>query len=564
MQGTNVIARKIVEDEIQAQRLIISQFKREIFGVDKTSKSQYIKEFVAEYTTYRRICSAGSVIEEAAGRDIVFFGDYHPLDASQRFVLRLMKGLAVGGRKVVLALEMLYIRQQEFLDLWMKGKIDEERFLEAIDYDSEWGFKWKSYRRIFKRAKDPFIPIFGIDVEPRDNLKYIRMRDRMMARRIRNIRKFFPGCLVLVVVGESHLASGHLPYEIRKTCTDGYRDMIIVQNIDDIYWKLLRKGRETAEAVRIDGNRYCVFTASPMLKYLSYREIIDFWIEGEGTGDHITVFQEMISNIRTVLLGGKTELEVTMRGGWRGGIEEAFPEILVRKTYNAFSSYLRIRRVPNDAHMSALFRLRRDGIAYVAAINAFLVLKFDPVGAAQEAARFIVHVLRDDIVDDGGRKRSREDRFYLAVFEEALVCLGSKIIGYARDCVTHDSLLGTIDSRGVVRMSAQGFSLRETRRMVRMLKYLFRRDRSGKGGLRSTPTMNKLFAMRSRMRLVIIDTLGFTLGEAIHRSYRDGLVSHGEIVSLLGERFIGAGRARKLYNEWVARVKPFRGDWKRR
>ncbi|MCX5754344.1 MAG: ChaN family lipoprotein, partial [Candidatus Krumholzibacteria bacterium] len=202
---------KGIEDEIRANRRVIARLKREIFGVDKTHKSRYIREFQSEFRSFRSIARAGEVIDEASRRDIVYFGDYHPLDASQDWVLRLMKELSARGRKVVLALEMLYVHQQDSLDRWMKGTIGEAQFLDAIDYRSEWGFDWRSYRRIFELAKDPFIPIFGIDSEHRDHLKFIRRRDRLAAQRIGTIRKFFPEHLILVVIGESHLASNHLP-----------------------------------------------------------------------------------------------------------------------------------------------------------------------------------------------------------------------------------------------------------------------------------------------------------------------------------------------------------------
>ena len=169
------------EHEIETHRRLISRLKREIFGADKTHHSRYIKEFNAEFRRFRRVTTAQAVIDRAAKADIVYFGDYHPLESSQDWVLRFMRDLAARGRKVVLALEMLYVHQQEHLDRWMQGSMTEEEFLETIDYRSEWGFSWSSFRRLFELAKDPFIPIFGIDSGPREHLRYIRRRDRLAA-----------------------------------------------------------------------------------------------------------------------------------------------------------------------------------------------------------------------------------------------------------------------------------------------------------------------------------------------------------------------------------------------
>jgi hypothetical protein len=347
---------------------------------------------------------------------------------------------------------------------------------------------------------------------------------------------------------------------VRKICPDRYRDIIIVQNIDDLYWKLLRKGHETVEAVEIDRNRYCVFTTSPILKYQSYRQIIDYWIGGEDVSETIQVLREMVANILFILIGERKEISITMRGGWKGGLEEAFPEVLVRKTYKALSTYLRLRRVHTSDILSAIVHLRKCGIRYVHAINTVLVLKFDPVCAAQEAARFVVHALRDDVVMPKRMKRTKADLFYMAVFEEALVCFGSKIINYARDCLKTDPLLVTIDARGVVRSNVPGFSLAETRDMVRMLKYHFALDRKRRKRVRTTRTLERLYGMGVTKRSYIIDTLGFTLGEAIYTAYHDGIVTKEKIESLFRERFEGHGKVRRLYHEWVNTVKPFRGE----
>ena len=178
------------------------------------------------YRRFRRVTTAQAVIDRAAKADIVYFGDYHPLESSQDWALRFMRDLAARGRKVVLALEMLYVHQQEHLDRWMQGSMTEEEFLETIDYRSEWGFSWSSFRRLFELAKDPFIPIFGIDSGPREHLRYIRRRDRLAARRIATIRRFFPGHVILVVIGESHLASRHLPSAVRSAVGERFRDSV--------------------------------------------------------------------------------------------------------------------------------------------------------------------------------------------------------------------------------------------------------------------------------------------------------------------------------------------------
>ena len=107
-----------LDREIAEQRLVIQRLKREIFGVDKTSRSSYIRDFLSEFSSYEAVCTTEEVLDRASKSDIVFFGDYHPLEESQEWLLRLMTEMVARGRKVVLAIEMLYVQQQEQLDRW--------------------------------------------------------------------------------------------------------------------------------------------------------------------------------------------------------------------------------------------------------------------------------------------------------------------------------------------------------------------------------------------------------------------------------------------------------------
>ncbi len=548
-----------VQREIAAHMRAIAHLKGEIFGIDKTYKSRYIREFMSEHRSFRAIVGLERVIDTAARCDIVYFGDYHPLDASQDLVLRLMRELTFRGRSVVLAMEMLYTNQQPFLDLWMKGAISEGEFLEAIEYESEWGFNWESYRRIFMLAKDPFIPIFGIDEEPRDQLRFIRKRDRLIARRVMTIRRFFPGHLILVVIGESHLASNHLPADVRAFCPKGCREVVIVQNIEAIYWQLLSNGREAADAVRIDRRRYCIFNTSPILKYESYRNIIDAWRGGTVTDRRTPVLQEMADDILLFLLQDKRELLVTTREGLRETIDDVFPEVHCRKTYSAFAALLRSKRMSQLGTFASIESLRQYGITYVPAINSFLVMRFESVHPLREAARFVVWAMRGSI--GMGRKADRDpaDRFYSFVLEEALLYFASKIVNPMQDCMETDPVLRCIDPRGVVRCNLPRISIGDTRKIVRMVKYHFRRDLNAGVRHRITGKLVAIYRLGVKRRWFIVRTLGHTLGDAIYKAYHTGTFSHDEIIELVRDRYDAPGSALIRYVALVRRALPYRG-----
>ena len=549
--------RRAIEKEINAQRAVIRTLKKEIFGLDKTSKSSYIREFHSELTGYRKICTKDEVLERAAASDIVYFGDYHPLDASQKLALDLLAELKARGTNVILALEMLYEYQQETLDRWMKGAIDEGEFLDAIDYRSEWGFSWESYRRLFDAAKKPFVPVFGIDYEPRDQLRFIRRRDRMIARKIASIRNFFPGHTILVVIGESHIASGHLPEDVKKLTGGRLKETTIVQNADEVYWKLLRKGRQDAEAVQVGAGRYCVFTASPMIKYQSYRRVIDLWTEGAECDIHTPSMGEMFDNILNFIVGGRGCLDVTVGEDWCEPVESVVPEIHYGTTYKSISSRLRALGMSQKGVLAAAENLRRSGMSYIPAVNSLQIQRFDLVCAAREAARFILYAMRDEIGPERRIRRTMEDRFYAFVFEEALCTLGARLVNPVISCGGPGELFEAIGDNGSVGEPLPGMTLAETRDTAALLRYHVTREQSG--GKMSTEKMKRIHRLGIRKRLWIIKALGWTLGDALYNGFHDGKVSLEELQVLFRERFEEEGGAVPLYLEWVLRLHPYRG-----
>ncbi len=506
---------KAIEEEIRANRRAVARLKREIFGVDKTHRSRYIREFDAEFREFRSIARVDDVIAEASRRDVVYFGDYHPLDASQDFVLRLMKELSERGRSVVLVLEMLYVYQQDSLDRWMKGIIGEEEFLRRIEYRKEWGFDWRSYRRFFELAKDPFIPIFGIDSEHRDHLRYIRRRDRLAAKRIGTIRKFFPEHLILVVVGESHLASNHLPTRVRAELGGTANDIVIVQNIDEIYWRLLRRGSERAEAVQIDDGRYCVFTAPPMMKYQAYLQILDAWTEGEETDTVTPLFHETIGEIYSFFSGNKKKSPIALANGRRETLETLLPEVQRRSTYHAFSAYLRSRRIDAREITAILEYLKFAGMRYVPSINTLLVVGPFAGRIIREAARFVLYLMRGATMERGGRRLAPEDESSGAAVDEALVCFAAKIVDPLLDCFDEDCICA---------------------------------------GRRTEAEDTGVPSLRSKRLLIDAIGRGSSIGEALHAEYRAGRVKRGTVQKLFAARLDEPGSPRTMYSRLVAMI----------
>lgn len=547
---------EFLEDKIKTQKVAISQLKREIFGMDKTFKSRYIRDFQGEFKDFKRICKLEEVIARAAGADVVYFGDYHPLRESQDMVVRLMREFTGRGRKVVLAMEMLYEHQQGILERWMKQEISEEEFLEEIDYYSEWGFSWENYRKIFLAAREPLIPIFGIDSEPREHLTYIRKRDFAAARKIANILEFFPGYIVLVVIGESHVASSHLPAAVRKLASESIKAITIVQNIDEIYWQLLREGKENAEAVLVDRGRFCVFTASPIIKYQSYMETLNRWMDEQNSESFVPSLEQMVETLVHFLRNAGIESARDGRA-MTDAVNDLFPEVVCHSTYSSFNSYLRRKHVTSRGLLVAKEGMKHFGLIYVPNVNSILILDFNAPNAAREAARFVYYVLQGRV---GKKLRgivSKVDRFYTYVLEEAIVQLGSRILDPSAS--SRDSyIFSVIDSRGVVKEPFKGMNLKETRAVARMLKYHLRRERSVRGKKRVSRKIVEIASAGLKKRFHLIRALGFILGEAIFESFNSGKLKYDDIARLFSAELYEENVSIDIYFDLSSKTRSYR------
>jgi hypothetical protein len=379
----------------------------------------------------------------------------------------------------------------------------------------------------------------------------------MIARKIASIRSFFPGHTILVVIGESHIASGHLPEDVRKLVGKGLKETTIVQNADEIYWKLLRRGRQDAEAVRVGAGRYCVFTSSPMIKYQSYRRVIDQWTEGAECDIHTPSMGEMFENILNFIAGGRGNLEVTVGEDWREPVETAVPEINCGSTYKSISARLRALGMSQKGVLAAAENLRRSGMSYIPIVNDLEIQRFDLVCAAREAARFILYAMRDEIGPERKIRRTMEDRFYAFVFEEALCTFGARLVNPVISCGGPGELFEAMKGNGAVSEALPGMTLAETRAAAALLRYHAARERSG--GSMMTEKMKRIHRLGIRKRLWIIKALGWTLGDALYNGFHDGKVTLDELRGLFRERFEEEGGAVPLYLEWVGRLEPYRG-----
>lgn len=257
------------------QRAAVARVERAIRAAVRPARSRYLQEFAEAFPSFeRRLCQT-ELVGRAAQTDVVLISDYHSLAACQAFVASFLRQLAVyDGRPNVLGLEAVYSASQPVLEEWWRGGVAADSLRSRLHFGRDWGYDWEPYARLFEAAKRDCEAVWGLDSEPRFDLRRVRVRDRHMAARILEMRRTHPEARALAFVGESHCAPGHLPHLLREA---GARVFTILQNVDALFWQLSHGEVAYPSPVSVTEDVACVFNASPLEKYESYREYLEHW-----------------------------------------------------------------------------------------------------------------------------------------------------------------------------------------------------------------------------------------------------------------------------------------------
>jgi hypothetical protein len=370
-------SKQRLREVTELQREAVRRIQTAIGEIHPSPTRKYILEFSQEFDSFESACTPDEVLNDAIAANLVWVGDYHALTRSQLYVVELLREMARRKDNLALAVEPIFGRSQEVLDRWMSGKISEQEFLERIRYYEEWGCEWSGYKAIFETARDLNIPVYGVDCHPRNDMRSIGRRDLGVARRIGRLIEQNPKQTLIVVFGESHLAKNHLPGRVRgilKRKGIQARELVILQNIDTLYWELQETGLRETRTVRVREDCYCVFNATPIEKYESFRQYLQKCIEEDSTGDWTLLAQTL---------------------------SEIMMDFLAIKKHDAVAS-----------HLPAI-----DGMQVAT--------------AAEQFARRIHQACRGEL--EKPIEREAQDRFFVKVIENGLGYFCSKLLDSSRD-----------------------------------------------------------------------------------------------------------------------------------
>src|SRR5579864_321658 len=538
-----------------AQQLALLQVKREISATDPHGRLKYVRDFSEAFRDYRRALTDTEFKQQCSAADVLLVGDYHALAASQDFAASFIGQLAQSDRPVVLALEMAFSRDQYVLDEWLRGEISEDELRAGIRYDAEWGYDWEPFARLLRQAMKHGCPVYGIDLKPRGNMRKISARDRHAAAQIAQIRRAHPEARVLTLFGEAHLAPQHLPHWLRLLRPRD-RVLTVLQNLDELYWKAAGELSDTVHGVQVADNVLCVFNATPLEKYESYRIYIGKWRTEPNQPDLAPTFYNLVD---TFLRSMGLEQYSPATGSHSSALIEDYPEVYLRSGEKDFEKLLARKAIPMAERRQVLNKLRQQGCVYSSKHNLLLIRRFQLTNAAEEAVRFVQYECRGPACSSGPwAGSSHQDQFYFDVMDRAFITFGARVL------LPHYPVRRRDDFRGLHSQlrPADGqavFSTREHREMVEFLN--LHKEEEGQARLRAElpRVIATGIASAGKKREFLVRNLGAMLGAEMHEAYLAGSMSKSYLRSLFFRKIHLPGAARKTYFELARRVNPAQG-----
>ena len=226
-----------------------------------------------------------SLNKQILDSDIVYLGDFHTFDQNVRNVLRIVKMFLSRNTQCILGLEMVAKQHQFYIDAYLQKHLTDLEFLELINYNNSWRFPWTHYKLIFELARDFNIQIVALNTEGS-----LQKRDVFAANLLTETHQENPGSTLIVLYGELHICKDKIPSLMKARCPN-LLHTIIHQNLDEVYWQLIKEGHEVG-IVKFSPEEYCIISAPPWIKY----ESMIYWYENLCDDPDFDIHEYIIEN----------------------------------------------------------------------------------------------------------------------------------------------------------------------------------------------------------------------------------------------------------------------------
>lgn len=537
-----------------AQLHATASVEREIRSFDQAGGRKYLRDFYDAYRSYQSVLDATQVRAAISEAEIALIADYHALPSSQQYMASLIRDAEVRQRPVVVGVETIFSRDQHILDEWWRGEIDEAELRQRIRFDFDWGYDWAPFYELLSAVREYAVGLYGLDCMPREDLRKIGARDRHAAGKIAEIRQRHPEALVMVLFGESHLAPRHLPLQVRGLLPED-RTLIVLQNVDDLYWRAAGEKLDHVEAVRVADDVLCVFNATPLEKYEHYRLYLNHCVRDDSGAPDLapTVFNLIDGLVRFLGINLYSVHNTTQPQM----LVDLMPEVYSRKSDALLRRLLSRKGFPAAQRRSMLRRVRERGSTYLAPLNAFYIRKFEMISATEDATRFLHHACRgvpDRVNGKAPAPRAPEDAFFAATLENALACFGSRILYPARLAFRDADLQQLYE---LTRGDLEEQSSLPYADVVEVLDFLAWHRQSDRAlRLRpASPDWTRALAFTGRKREYLTERLGWLVGNDLYDAYIEGRIGPAALRRLFLAHLEEPGAASHVYAHLQARLR---------
>lgn len=478
-----------------------------LVGPEDRELRQYREEFESDFEGPWQPVSSKQLFKDIAQAEIIFLGDFHALQQSQKAHLRILRHSSMI-RPRILAVEFFHSRHQNLVDLYMDGSLSEIEFLEKIKWEANWGFPWENYRPILRYAQKHNLRVFGINSSGDNSRKdLLKQRDKSAAEKILEIRRAHPEHQIFVVIGDLHIASMHLPKQIEKMKKrqEIISTLSIFQNPEKVYFKLLEKEEEVAvDIVQMGRGKYGLVSVPPWVKWQNYLMFLEQSLDRElHSGvfeytDHVGRYLNLISSDFSVVVPRDHFAIYTAD-------DNGFWDLLVdRMDPNSLKLYRR------KIQMSQSFFVPEVSVGYLARPT---------VNHASQLAMSIFHA---HLCHWQKTPKINQENFSRLIWLETIQYFGTKIINPKRKTETILDMRASLASRTSKEQEREALQLALHQRMKEVL--FLSGEKSRAPAFR--PRRSSSYSEAARF-------LGGILGERLFTGLRKRILSPAVILKLL-------------------------------
>ena len=151
------------------------------------------------------------------------------------------------------------------------------------------------------------------------------------------------------------------------------RILTVLQNVDALYWRAAGERVDKVDAVRVNDDVLCVFNATPLEKYESYRLFLDQWSRCDSGPDFAPTIYNLIDSLASFL-------EINRYSPHNGTQPKFLIDMLPEVHGNSSDAMLRrllSRKGISEQQLEIMLaNVEERGSVYLPQVNAFHIREF--------------------------------------------------------------------------------------------------------------------------------------------------------------------------------------------